>query len=538
MELNLTNCQENAFLTFKQFLNGSVKENVMVLEGAAGTGKSTIITEYDKKKSNLFHIIYTAPTHKAKRVLEKMGKDKKLQNYFNKYQTLHKFFCMKVSYNKNGKAEFLIDLKKIKSNLSKIGNYKQVLVIIDEISMISPDLYNNIIIVASAFKNIKFVCIGDRCQLPPIFSILCKDDDDDIKEEELKSMNIEILSPFFTNNWKYHPKLKEGKRTGDKDIIELNRIFRQYTIHENTDSFKSMLLSFKKLNINSNIKIVTAKNHFMKEVYANIEKENAYVIAARNKTVSDYVESIRNKLYPDSIYPFSLGERIYITQYFPFDNSDKCTCGQWCNKNKLYTSEEMKIISANEREIYSDFFDRLYKVYEFEINYTLHNNKFLKVRKIHPSQIDDFKQDCARVKSKIKKTSSDNETWKKYHLKVKALNSPFTSSLAITAYKSQGSSYDYVFVDAVDIEECRRTTFLKSKELYTAITRPRKYICIYINLEEKYTEIPSGTRKCVRCRAWRNGHDFKLNKKGIFIKTCIICTAKAKQRRLLSMGSE
>ena len=123
--------------------------------------------------------------------------------------------------------------------------------------------------------------------------------------------------------------------------------------------------------------------------------------------------------------------------------------------------------------------------------------------------------------------------WRELKYYKNYFQSPFTSSIAITAYKSQGSTYDYVFVDGSDIEQCRRTTFLKTKELYTAITRTRKYICIFIELENKYTEIPSNILKCTRCRCWRKHTQFRLNKKGIFVKTCVICADKALVKRNL-----
>ena len=286
------------------------------------------------------------------------------------------------------------------------------------------------------------------------------------------------------------------------------------------------------MNISPYIKIVTSKNHFTKEIYENIEKDNAYVICAKRSTVIDYVTNIRSQLYSTSIFPFEVGENIYITDFFSFNNQENCNCpGVFCNEDRFYTSEEYTIISCKKDRLYSKYFKNTYDIFEFEINYMLHNGEPLKLRKICDNSKEQFEKDVKIKAKEVTKIPNNNGYWKVYFSEKNKWNSPFTSSLALTAYKSQGSSYDYVFVDATDIEQCRRTTFLKSKEIYTSITRAKTYLCIYIDLEKISKELPNNITKCVRCRAWRNFNQFKLNKKGVFIKTCVICSEKAKKKR-------
>lgn len=529
----LTKCQENAINTIDQFLEDK-NENVMILEGSAGTGKTTVVTLYEKKSFKQ-RIIYLAPTHKAKNVLKEMGRKEGMYDNGYKFKTIHSFFKLRSYYDKNGKEKYKADFETFQFTFDKYYSHIRLLLIIDEISMINDDIYNIIITFSKKYPNIKMICLGDRNQLSPIFKVLCKEteyEDEDNKDiEDYDEMSIEKLSPFFTNVFKYHIRLNEIKRTNDRDITELYEIFRQYTQHENTDIFKDRLLTFKKLNINSNIKIVTQKNHFTKDVYEKINKESSYVIASRNNTVNDYVKKIRNKLYPESNFPFGIGEKIYFTSFFSFDNSVNCDCGKYCSKNKFYTSREHTIIKCEEKEVFSEYFENLYKHYEFEIDFELHNGEFLKVRKMHPDSIEQFKKDVKKKKQKIKEGISNNVIWREFNYNEKYWNSPFLSSYSITAYKAQGSSYENIFIDGTDIEQCRRTTFLKAKEMYTAITRAKKYICIFIDFGQKYTEIPNNIHKCSRCRCWRKRDQFKMNKKGVFIKTCIPCCTKAKIKR-------
>ena len=527
-----TSCQEKAIINIEKFLIDK-NENIFILEGSAGTGKTTIITAFEKKRTDL-KIIYTAPTHKAVRVLKEMGK-KNLNYNKNNYKTLHKFFKLKLDYKQDGSSYLSYNLQIFKSDLSKYNS--NILLIIDEVSMISKELYNIIIHITGNMK-IKTICLGDRCQLPPIYKIDACDDDDEDEPQKITSLSIEALSPFFITDFKYTSKLTEIKRTSNEDLKNLYAIFRQYTLDEDTDNFKNSLISFKKMNISTFIKIVTSKNHFTKDINENIEKDNAYVICARKNTVKNYVSNIKNKLYPDSVYPFNIDERIYITNYYEFNNSGECDCEYnnrqsiFCNKNTFYTSEEYQIVTCNKNTIFSEYFKQSYDCYEFEINYILHDGTNLKLRNVCENSYKLFNDNVLKTKNEIKKIENNSELWKKFYFEKNFLHSPFTSSYAITAYKSQGSTYDYVFIDGNDIEECRRTTFLKSKELYTAATRTRKYICLYVELEKEYMEMPSGILKCIRCRCWRNSDQYKLNKKGQFIKTCIICSDKAKEKRL------
>ena len=539
-----TNCQENAIINIEKFLKDD-NENIFILEGSAGTGKTTVITALQKKKINL-KIIYTAPTHKAVKVLKEMGKT---NNFYDKdnYKTIHSFFKLNILYKKDGTPYLSSDNAAMKTQLAK--NNCNILLVIDEISMISKDLYEIIVEIIEKM-NIKTICLGDRCQLPPIYKIdACDDDDDendenDKKEQKITSLSIEALSPFFLNEFKYSSKLTEIKRTSNDDLKKLYSIFRQYTLDEDTDNFKNSLTIYKKMNISPNIKIVTSKNHFTKEINENIEKDYAFVICAKNNTVKEYVFNIKNLLFPNSLYPYNPGENIYITNYFKFDNApEKCNCtfnggsSKFCLKNTFYTSEEYQIVSCEKKTIYSKYLDQSYDCYEYKINYILHDGSFLILRNICENSYTLFKDSLLKMKNKIKKKGGNTGFWKEFYFEKSFLHSPFTSSYAITAYKSQGSTYNYVFVDATDIEECRRTTFLKAKELYTSITRTKKNICIYIQLETKYTELPSNKLRCIRCRCWRNPDQFKLNKKGIFIKTCKICSDKAKLNRITELTS-
>jgi hypothetical protein len=582
-----TNDQRNAMIKIEDFLNSG--ERMMVLEGKAGTGKTTTVTTitnkyHGKRKETMF----LAPTHKARKVLQDMIDRKELGV---KSSTLHSYFSLEQDYDDDGKEFYCVNNykfnKKFEYYIKKYNKYKNfyILLVIDEISMIGKAMYNIISKILDEHEFFKVIGLGDRCQLSPIQKIKTvenddKDEyeeDDEEVEEKIGEMSINELSPFFKEDFKYNCSLNEVKRSCIPSILNLYSIFRDYTLDENTNSFKVKLEQFLKIYKNDkNITVCTTKNRFMKLIHENIMLDDTRIICARNNTVKSYVQSVNERLYPNSKTPFNIGEKIYFTEYYKFCNSEDCNClfhgkpSKYCNKSNFYTSDEVIIASCKEADIYSAYFDLEMKVYEFETNFILHNDKCLIIRKIHADDLEKFKRKKYKYRKLIKEELKDKkrprygrkkiqiklcnkcndlkkeemcfkckiqfesryDLWNKYHTERKYFDTPFISATAITAYKSQGSSYKNIFVDAVDVDQCRRGTFLKSKELYTSITRARDRIYLLINLQERTKEIPDGLTKCCRCRSWRKREFFKLNKKGYFIKTCKICCEKARIRRL------
>jgi len=56
---------------------------------------------------------------------------------------------------------------------------------------------------------------------------------------------------------------------------------------------------------------------------------------------------------------------------------------------------------------------------------------------------------------------------------------------ACTVHKSQGSSYDTIFIDAADLSTCRQPDMV-ARLLYVAVSRARKRVVFYGDLANKY----------------------------------------------------
>jgi ATP-dependent exoDNAse (exonuclease V) alpha subunit len=132
-------------------------KNVFIT-GSAGTGKTYLLNTYTNylKQRRVYPTI-VAPTGIAASHL--------------RGQTIHSFFALGIRESiDEGYVEFLMDKKYLKTRFSKLK-----LLIIDEISMVSPELFSSIDLILRGFKGtdipfggVQVVISGDFFQLPPV----------------------------------------------------------------------------------------------------------------------------------------------------------------------------------------------------------------------------------------------------------------------------------------------------------------------------------------------------------------------------------
>jgi len=146
--------QKVAIDKLTDFLNNSDAQ-FATLKGRAGTGKTTIIKKVLMEQNNRKNLMYVAPTHKAKYVLQDVGEAG------DDVSTIQSALSIKL----NEKTfSFMPDLWARKNGgvpISKAG-----VVVMDEASMLTKDLFKEM----KTWMNpsAKVIFMGDNAQLPPI----------------------------------------------------------------------------------------------------------------------------------------------------------------------------------------------------------------------------------------------------------------------------------------------------------------------------------------------------------------------------------
>jgi energy-coupling factor transporter ATP-binding protein EcfA2 len=131
------------------------KRQASFITGPAGSGKTTIanrIAELLFQRG--MNVYFAAPTHTASNRLQKIlsSNDKQIS-----VSTVHKFLGMRPAETMYGKTKFVM------SDQTKPLEDDSIL-IIDEASMLSEEIYNNVITICGH----RVIFLGDSCQIPPV----------------------------------------------------------------------------------------------------------------------------------------------------------------------------------------------------------------------------------------------------------------------------------------------------------------------------------------------------------------------------------
>lgn len=431
---NLNSDQTKAAKDILQFLFSKEKE--LIISGSAGTGK-TFLTKYVIKEllenykslCNVMNIpfidykIYlTATTNKASKVLG--------ENCKNSTSTIYSLLNLIVTNNYDtGKQD-------IKENYTTNNQtIENSIIFIDECSMIDKKLYKYIETkILLNEKNNKVIYIGDENQLAPVgepYSCIF-----------LKNIPIVYLNQQMRNN----------------TIPNLIKLSEQFKKTVQNGIFNPIVSDSKNI-------IHLSDNDFSKKLkeYFVQNKTNSKILAYTNDIVNKYNSYIRKELnYPDH---FIENEIVIVNTPFSPNNVKD-------NKKyhyNLYAEYELAIkeILPNENITYDNDFLECY-------TYTTYQTNVLKI--YSPIDINKYK----KLLSKLAK----NKEWEKYFF-FKENIIDIRPSYASTVHKSQGSTYDNVFIDLNDIGKHWKNNDV-ARMLYVALTRAKYNVFLRGALPPKY----------------------------------------------------
>jgi len=439
--------QDVVLLQLSEFIFKASKNNIYLLKGYAGTGKTTIVgtivTNLWKAKKSA---VLMAPTGRAAKVIS---------NYSGKEAfTIHKkiYFPKK---DKSGGVKFVLQPNK----------HKNTIFIVDEASMI-PDipsesklldngsLLDDLMQYVYSGHQCNLLLIGDTAQLPPV------------KLDLSPALNESTLSLNY-NKEVTTAELDEVVRQEQNSGILINATnIRDVLDNSFYDSFKFNLNGFKDIiRLIDGYEIMDAIN----DAYSNLGNEETAIIVRSNKRANMYNQQIRSRILFNE-NELSAGDYLMVVKNNYFWIKPTTEAGFIANGDIIEVLEIFKI-----EELY-DFRFAEVKVRMVDYPKMRPFETVLLLDTISAETPSLPYEESNRLYQEVMK-DFENETSKyKKFLKVKG-NKHFNAlqvkfSYAITCHKSQGGQWNTVFVEQPYLPNGIDRDYLRW--LYTATTRAKE----------------------------------------------------------------
>lgn len=440
----LTTDQKDTLRKLSNFIFSQKKEELFLLKGYAGTGKTTLIGALVTKLWTVGKkSVLLAPTGRAAKVMSGFSN--------TKAYTIHKkiYFPKKQS---NGGVSFTLGVNK----------HKDTIFIVDEASMISDrsleaNLFENDSLLADLIQYVysghrcKLMFVGDVAQLPPV------------------KLNI---SPALD------PSVLEIDYQKDVILSELSEVVRQTKqsgILVNATQIRSQLeqelygdFRFQIDGYSDIVRLIEGNEiqEAIEDAYREVGKEETAFIVRSNKRANLYNESIRSRiLYLE--HDLAVGDFMMVVKNNYFWLPTTSTVGFIANGDLIEVLEIRAI-----KELYG------FKFAEVTVQMVDYPNQkpfdtILMLDTISSESPSLSYEDSNRLYQEVLKDYENEKSKYKKYLGVKnneyfnALQVKF--SYAITCHKSQGGQWKRIFIEQPYLPDGVDKEYLRW--LYTAITR-------------------------------------------------------------------
>lgn len=446
MKNELTTDQQAAAEIFERFFHDP-KEKYMNLTGGPGVGKTFLVQHLIRALGSGYSVAITAPTNKATQVVRSMAEEAGVN--YDDARTIHSLLSLRLSNDG--------EVKQIRQgNAPDVGQYD--LVVCDEASMINHHLMD-FIDKEARLANTKWLFVGDAMQLPPVGYQTSAVLSMDMKyEAELtKIVRQAEGNPILT----FLATVRHAVEEGNPSLID-------WTTRKNPDTGHGVFVmqggaGNQKFNqwINAGFKSTT---------YAN-NGDYLRVVAYRNARVHEYNKQIRAILYGErASQPVIVTERVLtaspVKDYEEHDTPVLVPVDSEGTVMSVQVGEHPVAETQGYPGLTAYCLKVAFEDYGLVDAWLPHPDSERAVR--------DIQNDLA----KKAKDRSSRIRWPDFW-QFKEMWNDIRPAHAITSHRSQGSTYDNVFVDYRDISTNRDTREML-KSLYVACSRARSNVVILI----------------------------------------------------------
>lgn len=430
MKIKNTTSQNKAFEEISNKLHNIVETNMVwdnevSLYGAAGTGKTYLTTKLVKKLKSDYSITITAPTHKALQVLRENLLSEDIQDVDTK--TIQSFLNLRLVTDFDKGIQKFEPLKSKEKDISKTD-----VLIVDESSMVSYELYEYILKAIEEYRVKSVFFVGDEYQLLPIdsdynqiFNIKNKYKLDKIIRQAQDSYIINIAT-------------KARNIIKSKQYISVENFFKDDLFKEKVQFFDS-------------------KEEFYDDFCSpeNWVKKDKIIAGFTNKTVEKHNRIIRSRFWEaqNILNPVTLlkGEKVIFQQANVIDE-----------KVVHQNSDIVEICEACKK------FEKTLQIYYWDCRDL--SDKPFKV--IDPDSKGRFEMILNKLVKSAKSEKNYAERIKKWALffDIKDTFVDVKYIYASTIHKLQGSTYKTVYIDLTELENMSDKDMM-FRLIYVAITR-------------------------------------------------------------------
>ena len=454
-----TNNQKKIVESFAEYLVESDPSTIFVLNGYAGTGKTTLVAAIvSALKSVGIRSVLLAPTGRAAKVLSRYSGEKAL--------TIHKRIYREKT-NASYESKFTLN----------VNRDKDTLFIVDEASMLSMQngsdgvlfgsgsLLEDLIQYVRSGKNCRLVLVGDNAQLPPVGA------------DFSPALDAVEMSQFGDV---VYGSMDEVVRQEQNSGILFNATLVRCMLENGIYEVPRFEMSYSDVQSVAGSDLLEA----LQDCYDRYGREETIVITRSNKRAIRYNEGIRrmNLMAEEEL---ESGDILMVAKnnYHYTERIENCPIsfianGDTARLKRLRRVEEFYGFRfATATLSFSDYDDT-----EIECKVlldTLHSESPSLTREESERLFREVEKDYLDIKSKIKRLQEIRENDYFNALQIKF-------AYAVTCHKAQGGQWKAVFID-----KCLFGDEPMSKDmlrwLYTAITRATERL-YFVNFDERFFE--------------------------------------------------